>query len=129
MRFGIIAIGIFMYIWGLYYHFTETVFRYITLTGSLAYAGMITGLSGGIYWKKASSGGAYLAFIASAIPPVFALANPGISTTSAGLMSFVLAPACMIAGSFLFPDKNLTAGYAAENNPSGIYPGNKNTIS
>jgi SSS family solute:Na+ symporter len=107
MRFGIVIIGLFMYFWGLYYNFTETVFRYITLTGSLAYAGMLTGLGGGIYWKKASTGGAYLAFIASATPPVIALANPSISTTTAGLLSFSLAPVCMIIGSVLFPGKNL----------------------
>jgi SSS family solute:Na+ symporter len=106
MRFGILIIGLFMYFWGLFYNFTETVFRYITLTGSLAFAGMLTGLIGGIYWKKASMGGAYLAFVASAIPPVIALAIPSISSTTAGLMSFTLAPLSMFIGSVLFPGKN-----------------------
>jgi SSS family solute:Na+ symporter len=106
IRLVILIIGLFMYFWGLYYNFTETIFRYITLTGSLAYAGMLTGLGGGIYWKKASTGGAYLAFIASAIPPLIALTYPSISITIAGLLSFSLAPACMIIGSVLFPKKN-----------------------
>ena len=92
-----------MYFWGLYYNFTETVFRYITLTGSLAFAGMLTALVAGIYLKKASMGGAYLAFIASAIPPIIALAVPSISATTAGLLSFGLAPLSMFIGSVLFP--------------------------
>ncbi len=105
MRIGIIVIGVFIYYWGIYYEFSETVFRYIALTGSLAFAGTLTGLVGGIYWKKTSTGGVYLAFLASAIPPVFSLIHPGISTTSAGLLSFVLAPVCLVIGSYLFPDK------------------------
>jgi len=103
MRFSILLIGLFMYFWGLYYNFTETVFRYITLTGSLAFAGMLTALVAGIYSKKASMGGAYLAFIASAIPPIIALAVPSISATTAGLLSFGLAPLSMFIGSVLFP--------------------------
>jgi len=105
MRIGIIIIGVFIYYWGIYYEFSETVFRYIALTGSLAFAGTLTGVAGGIYWKKASTGGAYLAFLASAIPPIISLAIPEISTTYAGLLSFVLAPLCLVFGSYLFPDK------------------------
>ena len=105
IRAGIIVIGFFIYFWGIYYDFTETVFRYIALTGSLAFAGTLTALVGGIYWKKASTTGAYLAFIASAIPPIVSLFVQEISPTNAGLLSFVLAPICLAAGSILFPDK------------------------
>jgi len=108
VRIGIIIIGIFIYFWRIYYEFTETVFRYIALTGSLAFAGTLTGLVGGIYWKKASSMGAYLAFIASAIPPIVSLFVPDISPTNAGLLSFVLAPISLIIGSLLFPDNKFT---------------------
>jgi SSS family solute:Na+ symporter len=107
VRSGIIIIGIFIYFWGVYYEFTETVFRYIALTGSLAFAGTLTGLVGGIYWKKASTFGAYLTFIASAIPPIVSLFIQEISPTHAGLLSFVLAPVSLIVGSIVFPDKKL----------------------
>jgi len=105
MRIGIIIIGVFIYYWGIYYEFSETVFRYIALTGSLAFAGTLTAVVGGIYWKKASAGGAYMAFLASAIPPIVSLVIPEISTTYAGLLSFLLAPLCLTIGSYLFPDK------------------------
>ena len=107
IRAGIIVIGFFIYFWGIYYDFTETVFRYIALTGSLAFAGTLTALVGGIYWKKASTTGAYLAFIASAIPPIVSLFVKEISPTNAGLLSFVLAPICLAAGSLLFPDNKI----------------------
>jgi SSS family solute:Na+ symporter len=105
MRFGIIIIGVFIYYWGIYYEFSETVFRYIALTGSLAFAGTLTGVVGGIYWKKASTGGAYLAFLASAVPPLVSLAVPEISTTHAGLLSFAGAPVFLFVGSYIFPDR------------------------
>ena len=103
IRIGIIVIGFFIYFWGVYYEFTETVFRYIALTGSLAFAGTLTGIVGGIYWKRASTTGVYMAFIASAVPPVISLFVPEISATNAGLLSFVLAPLSLVTGSLIFP--------------------------
>ncbi len=91
-RMGILLIALFIYAWGVYYTFTDTVFRYITLTGSISYAGIITGLVCGMYWKRANTTGAYAAFLLSAIPPLLALALPELSATHAGLLSFTLAP-------------------------------------
>ena len=107
IRIGIIIIGVFVYLWGNYYEFSETVFRYITLTGSLAFAGTLVSVVGGIYWEKANNEGAYLAFVASAIPPLLSLFIPKISTTHAGLLSFILAALCLIVGSYIFPNKQL----------------------
>ena len=101
VQFGVVLIGIFIYAWAVLYHFPETVFRYLTLTGSLSYAATMTVLIGGMYWKRASTGGAYWAFAGSAIPPVACLAMPSISPTSAGLMSFLLAPIGLIVGSLI----------------------------
>ena len=98
---GVVLIGIFIYAWAALYHLPETVFRYITLTGSLSYAATMTVLVGGMFWKRASAGGAYWAFAGSAIPPVACLAMPSISPTSAGLMSFLLAPIGLIVGSLI----------------------------
>ena len=100
-RVGIIVIAVFIFFWGVYYEFTDTVFRYITLTGSLSFAGIFTGLVGGMYWKWTTTTGAYCAFIISAIPPIVSLFVPEIDPTNAGLLSFVLAPAGLVAGSML----------------------------
>jgi SSS family solute:Na+ symporter len=110
IRIGIIVIGFFIYFWGIYYEFTASVFRYIALTGSLAFAGTLTAVVGGIYWKKASTTGAYLAFIASAIPPIVSLFVPEISPTNAGLLSFVLAPLSLVLGSLVFPGNKIRKG-------------------
>jgi solute:Na+ symporter, SSS family len=111
-RMAVIIIGVFIYIWGVCYHLPETVFRCIALTASLSYAGTITGLAGGLYWQKASKVGAYCAFAVSVVPPILSIlfsilpnVNFKMSETAAGALSFVLAPAAMIAGSLLFPSK------------------------
>ena len=96
---GVVLIGLFIYLWGSFYHFPESVFRYITVTGSLSFAATLTVLVGGIYWKRANVLGAYCTFVASAIPPLFCLAVPTIDPTYAGLLSFLLAPAGLVFGS------------------------------
>jgi solute:Na+ symporter, SSS family len=112
MQAGVLVIGALVYLWGSFYHFPESVFRYITLTGSLSYAAMITTMVGGIYWKSANVAGVYCAFAGSAIPPMVCLAVPALHPTYAGLLSFALAPLGLIAGSQFF-QKQDGAGVAA----------------
>jgi SSS family solute:Na+ symporter len=97
-----VLIGVFIYAWAALYHLPETVFRFITLTGSLSYAATVTVLVGGMYWKRANANGACWAFAGSAIPPVACLAMPSISPIFAGLLSFLLAPIGLIVGSLIF---------------------------
>jgi solute:Na+ symporter, SSS family len=103
---GVLLIGIIIYFWASVYHLPESVFRYITLTGSLSYAATLTTLMGGIYWKRASVRGAYWAFLGSAIPPIACLAVPTIDPTYAGLLSFALAPIGLVAGSLTSANGN-----------------------
>lgn len=107
-RIGIVVIAVFIYFWGVYYTFTDTVFRIIALTGSLSYAGIISGLVGGMYWKKANTKGAYIAFALSAIPPVYSLFETNVDPVHAGLLSFILAPVGLVIGSLIFSRRNDT---------------------
>lgn len=113
MQAGVLLIGALVYLWGSFYHFPESVFRYITLTGSLSYAAMLSTLVGGIYWKSANVPGVYCAFAGSAIPPLVCLAVPSLPPTYAGLLSFALAPAGLVAGSLFFPTKRAAEEVAA----------------
>lgn len=101
IKYGVVLIGVFIYFWAAFYHFPETVFRYITLTGSLSYAATVTVLVGGIYWRRGNVRGAYWAFAGSALPPLVGLIAPAIPPTEAGLASFALAPIGFVAGSLL----------------------------
>lgn len=103
MQFCTVGMGVVIYFWASFYHFPESVFRYLTLTGSISYAASLTVLVGGIYWLRAGVRGAYLAFAGSAIFPAISLAWPRFSPTLAGLLSFLLAPIGLIVGSLLWP--------------------------
>jgi SSS family solute:Na+ symporter len=106
MRFAILTLAVFIYLWGIYFEFTDTVFRLIALTGSISYAGIISGLTGGMYWKKANVSGAYMAFVASTVPPLISLFNNEIDPVNAGLLSFILAPVGLVVGTFYSISKN-----------------------
>jgi SSS family solute:Na+ symporter len=99
MRAGTVLIAVFIFAWASFYRFPESLFRFITLSGSLAYAATLSTLVGGIYWKRTNVAGAYCAFVGSALPPIAAIADTSIDPTYAGLLSFVLAPLGLLAGS------------------------------
>jgi SSS family solute:Na+ symporter len=115
MQLCTVGMGIVIYIWASFYHFPESVFRYLTVTGSISYAATLTTLVGGIYWKRASVRGAYFAFVGSAIFPAICLAWPSFSPTRAGLLSFGLAPLGMIIGSLAFPRQDAAEGAYSRN--------------
>jgi SSS family solute:Na+ symporter len=99
MRAGTVLIAVFIFAWASFYRFPESLFRFITLSGSLAYAATFSVLLGGIYWKRTNVTGAYCAFVASALPPLAAIVHTSIAPTYAGLLSFVLAPVGLLSGS------------------------------
>jgi SSS family solute:Na+ symporter len=110
-----VGMGIVIYFWASFYHFPESVFRYLTLTGSISFAASLTTLVGGIYWKRAGVRGAYLAFAASVVFPTISLAWPSFSPTLAGLLSFLLAPLGLIVGSLLWPAGGAGAQWVKRN--------------
>lgn len=63
-RILILLIGLFLLVWGLYYKSSELVWNYMVITGAIYFAGAIPLLVGGLYWKRASSTGAFCALLA-----------------------------------------------------------------
>lgn len=99
MQAGTVVIAVVIFAWASFYRFPNSLFRFITLSGSLAYAATLTVIMGGMYWKRANVAGAYCAFVASALPPIAAIVYTSIEPTYAGLLSFVLAPVGLVVGS------------------------------
>ena len=92
--------------WGLYYTPPGAVYLYLNITGTIFLAGAFAAVLGGLYWKRASIAGGYLAMLcgaAGAIIPFFFL---HWSENITGFTAFGLAAAGMIAGSQLIPRKN-----------------------
>jgi len=62
-RIFIVAIGIFILVWGLWYDLGQDLWDYMAISGAIYFTGAIALLVFGIYWKRASRVGAYLALI------------------------------------------------------------------
>jgi len=96
---------IFIIWWSLFHSIEGYLYFYLQMTGMLFLPGTLISLSFGIYWKKARTAGAYLAFTLGALPPVLYLVlSEEVKTAWASEMGwggFLLALIGMILGSFI----------------------------
>ena len=87
----IVLIGIFVYVWGIFYKGSDDVWDYMAVTGAIYAAGAMAVLASGLYWKRASSTGAVLALLAGSsailgLSPAQAAVS-GLMTQIGGLSS------------------------------------------
>jgi len=112
-RITIVAIGLFLLIWGLWFEAPVSLWNYMAVTGTIYLAGAFTVVTAGLYWKRASRAGAKIALFAGLV----AVLGIGpwtrgtdvpfyLSDKFIGVMTFVLAALGMVLGSFLFPDRS-----------------------
>ncbi len=122
-RIFILAIGIFILVWGLWFPLRQDLWDYMAISGAIYSIGGFTLLAFGLYWKRASRTGAYLALFTGilailGLSKVQELCAPmlapikarfgiegNISSAVIGLLVLVLAIVLMIAGSLLWPDR------------------------
>lgn len=84
-RLFIVAIGLFILVWGLWYDLGQDLWDYMAISGAIYFTGAIALLVFGLYWKRASKVGAYGALICGS----FALF--GLAPVQKGL-GFLLNP-------------------------------------
>ena len=110
-RVFIFAIGLFLLVWGLLYDLGQDLWDYMAVSGAIYFIGAFTLLLAGLYWRRASTVGAYLALIAglgavTGLEPVNkALSMGAYSSDEIGLFVTALALALMFIGSLVFPDR------------------------
>jgi len=111
-RVCIVAIGLFLLIWGLWFEAPVSLWNYMAVTGTIYLAGAFTVVTAGLYWKKASSKGAMIALFSGllailGIGPWTQGENVPFYLTDKfiGLMTFAIALSGMVIGSIFFPDK------------------------
>ncbi|HUV39143.1 MAG TPA: sodium:solute symporter family protein [Planctomycetota bacterium] len=125
-RLFIVLIGLFLLVWGLYYPLSQDLWDYMAITGAVYFTGATVLLVFGIYWKRASRTGAYLA-LASGVIAVLGLgklqerlldtvnwvlehvgaevAFEPVSSAVIGLITVATATVLMVVGSLLRPDR------------------------
>jgi SSS family solute:Na+ symporter len=125
-RIFIVAIGIFILVWGLWYPLEQDLWDYMAISGAIYSIGGFALLAFGLYWKRASRAGAYLALLTGFLAVLglskmqqlcSPILNPikklfgvegDIPSAVIGLVVLALAIILMIVGSLLLPDKKHT---------------------
>lgn len=105
-RIANLFVSLFLMFWGLYYTPPGAVYLYLNVTGTIFLAGAFASVVGGLYWKRATTTGGYLAMIlgaAGAIIPFFFL---HWSETAAGFAAFGFAAVGLVLGSLVGPRGN-----------------------
>jgi SSS family solute:Na+ symporter len=72
-RFTVAVVMIFIIWWSLFHKLEGYLYFYLQMTGMLFLPGALVSMAFGVYWKKAQTAGAYLAFTFGAIPPLLYL--------------------------------------------------------
>ncbi|MEA3224352.1 MAG: sodium:solute symporter family protein [Planctomycetota bacterium] len=109
-RIFILVIGVFILVWGLWYDLGQDLWDYMAISGAIYFTGAIALLVFGLYWKRASEVGAYLALICGfgaivGLKPIQNLLGIDVSSAIVGLVVIALAIVLMVAGSLAFPDR------------------------
>jgi SSS family solute:Na+ symporter len=104
-RATIVALTVFIMIWSLVYHVPGPAFFYLQVTANLFMAPTLITIVAGLYWKRASSAGAYLSYAFGAASSLgYLIPGLGWSVATAGNSSWGLGLLGLAAGSLLFPD-------------------------
>lgn len=115
-RISVVAIGVFLLVWGIWYELPESVWTYMAVSGSIYLSGAGIVLLGGIYWKRASTVGAAAAMFTGLIAVVGLFLKPINATLRqwgleyeltgpvVGLVNFGLCAVVFVVVSLLVPD-------------------------
>ena len=112
LRIMVALIAIFLYWFGFIYQPAESLFEWITVTGTMMLGSGII-LIGGLYWKRGSTAGAYAAVISCCLIPflnlilVRVLETYPIRSQDASLAGIILALILYVTVSLAFPEKHL----------------------
>ena len=107
IRLLVLAIGLFLVFYGLWYQMPGNVWAYLQVTGNIYLASMFALLVGALYWRGANTWGALSAIVLGAAGPISYLVANAIAGKEvvpdwlAGLAAFGLAFAGMFVGSLL----------------------------
>lgn len=117
-RVAIVATGVMLLTWGLWYEVSSNLWQYMAITGTVYLAGVFPVVIGGLYWSRSSSAGAYIALIAGltgilGLDPCVKFLNSqlvamgtkiAVDSNILMLMTFAFSLLGFIAGSLLWPD-------------------------
>jgi SSS family solute:Na+ symporter len=107
VRMIVLAIGLFLVFYGLWYEMPGNVWAYLAITGNIYLASMFALLVGALYWRGSNTWGAFSAIVLGTAGPLcylvvnYIAGKELISDWVSGLAAFGLAFVGMVAGSWV----------------------------
>lgn len=100
-RIANLFVSLFLMFWGLYYTPPGAVYLYLNITGTIFLAGAFVCVIGGLYWRRASIAGGYLAMLMGALGAIVPFFFLHWNENVTGFMAFGLAAAGLLIGSLV----------------------------
>ncbi|MDF1837570.1 MAG: sodium:solute symporter family protein, partial [Planctomycetota bacterium] len=128
-RLFLVLIAGFLLIWSMWYELGQDLWDYMAVSGAIYFTGAFAILLGGIYWKRASAAGAWIALLCgtSAVLGLDAVQSGlgltemftdlGIGGPEVGLGAVALSVIGLFLGSLLFPDPEGPAAPTTTSDP------------
>ena len=107
LRIFVIAIGIFVYFFGVYYKPSEAIVVFQLLSGTIYIAGAGTIIAFGVYWRRGNTYGAYAALIAGAAVPILNHAFKWVGGITGGIAAYLIAITAYVVVSMLTKNPNI----------------------
>jgi SSS family solute:Na+ symporter len=109
-RIFIFLIGVFLLAWSLFYPMKSDMLDYLAVSGAIYFTGAFAVLVLGLYWRRASRVGAYLAMFSGSLSllglgPVKEQLGHSFSEAEVGLLTTSSALILMVVGSLAFPQR------------------------
>ena len=103
-RASVVGLTVFIAIWSLVYQVPGPAYFYLQVTANLFMAPTLVTVVAGLYWRRASSAGAYLSFLLGAAASLaYLVPGLGLGVAAAGNLSWGLAALGFVLGSLAFP--------------------------
>jgi SSS family solute:Na+ symporter len=103
-RLANVLVSLFIMFWGLFYQPPGAVYLYLQITGTMFLAGTFISVVAGLYWRRASTLGAYAALVGGALGALgYLLLN--LPANYSGFAAFGMAALGMLAGSLVLPSE------------------------
>jgi len=112
-RIIILCVGVFLLAWGIWYPLPKSVWDYMAVTGAVYVSGSVVAIIGGMYWRRASSDGAFAALLCGLIAVVGLLPGTALgdkvlpdwlTKPVIGLITFGVCATVFVTVSLLRPD-------------------------
>lgn len=102
-RLANLFVSLFVMFWGLYYQLPGAVYLYLNITATIFLAGAFVCVIGGVYWKRTSTIGGYLAMLLGAVGAIIPYFFLHWGENITGFSAFGLAALGLVIGSMIRP--------------------------